>query len=631
MAAAKPHFSQHAAFAADDDAVAGPGFAVFRLLLPPSFSDADTMRLYAAVNPLRRFTPALQVRVEPLDSSPSSSSECVAVVLGPTAPVRRVEASSSSGEPLALSPAQEALVAVISAEGALHRAEDGGRGGPGCVTCLLLVEAARLEAAAGRGTLGRIALEAGAGVRVAQWEKDGLPRGQPPEEVVEITGDRAAVRKALVALSSCLQGNLSVGTSTMSVKKQGSMLSLASSKVPEPNMGILCSEASTEHAQSNAPQIDYPQGVTGDVRTKSLQQISFRLLLPINLAGGLIGKKGSIIKGIEDETGACIDVSAPLSGCTERLITISALESPDSEYHTVQSALLRIFDRMVEVESNTRLMFDKSSQSSARVLFLKSQYGCLVGLGGSIIKEMVNATGARIQILEDTDVPACASNFELVLQITGELVKVRDALCLVCWKLRNHVFSSKSANYNNGYVPSSDIVESNATSHVNVSSVGQYSTDNFHTVDHGPSLSYGVDSVDKSLSAFELSSSEVQKADNGISVGINNSDNGEWSGNGTKNSNNGVTFPEDNSLVRGVETARITRITYETAVSGSILYLVYGDNGNNLDQLREISGADITVYDPPSEGNEAMVVVSGPPDHAQSAQRLLVDLILQGQ
>lgn len=82
----------------------------------------------------------------------------------------------------------------------------------------------------------------------------------------------------------------------------------------------------------------------------------------------------------------------------------------------MQSALLRIFDRMVEVESNTRLMFDKSSQSSARVLFLKSQYGCLVGLGGSIIKEMVNATGARIQILEDTDVPACASNFELVLQ-----------------------------------------------------------------------------------------------------------------------------------------------------------------------------------------------------------------------
>jgi poly(rC)-binding protein 3/4 len=44
----------------------------------------------------------------------------------------------------------------------------------------------------------------------------------------------------------------------------------------------------------------------------------------------------------------------------------------------------------------------------------------------------------------------------------------------------------------------------------------------------------------------------------------------------------------------------------------------------------QVSGADIIVYNPPSEGNEAMIVVSGPPDQAQSAQRLLVELILQG-
>lgn len=47
--------------------------------------------------------------------------------------------------------------------------------------------------------------------------------------------------------------------------------------------------------------------------------------------------------------------------------------------------------------------------------------------------------------------------------------------------------------------------------------------------------------------------------------------------------------------------------------------------------LIQVSGADIAVYNPPSEGNEAMIVVSGPPDQAQSAQRLLVELILQGQ
>jgi poly(rC)-binding protein 2/3/4 len=71
---------------------------------------------------------------------------------------------------------------------------------------------------------------------------------------------------------------------------------------------------------------------------------------------------------------------------------------------------------MMEVESNSRSTFEKTSQFSARALVLKTQHDCLVGLGGSIIKEMVNATGARIQILDDTDVPDCASSFELVVQ-----------------------------------------------------------------------------------------------------------------------------------------------------------------------------------------------------------------------
>jgi poly(rC)-binding protein 3/4 len=191
MAAVKPqpHFSPHATSSAPDAGPADTGFAVFRLLLPSSFSDADTMRLYAAVNPLRRRTATLQVRVEPLDPA-SAGGRVVAAIVGPTVPVRRVEASSSSAEPLALSPAQEALVAVIDTEGALCCAvekEARGKARPGCITCLLLVDADRLEASTGRGVMERIALEAGADVRVAMWEEGAQPpRGQPLEEVVEV-------------------------------------------------------------------------------------------------------------------------------------------------------------------------------------------------------------------------------------------------------------------------------------------------------------------------------------------------------------------------------------------------------------------------------------------------------------
>ncbi|GJN36521.1 hypothetical protein PR202_gb25385 [Eleusine coracana subsp. coracana] len=494
MDAGKPGFSPQAASGSQQ----ADGFAVFRLLLPQSFSDADTMDLYAAVNPLRRRTPSLQVRVEPLDSSASDADAIrVAVVLGPTAPVRRLEASSSAGEALALSPVQEALVAVVDAEGALHRADEAGRGAPGTVTCLLLVEASQLEAAAGRGVMGRIALETGAGVRVVPWEANApSPRGQQPEEA-----SRSTVRKGLVALSSCLQCDQPAGSSS-SVKKDGSMLPWASSEMPEPSTGTFCSEASREHEQSSIPQFKCPQSVTGNVQTKGLQQISFRLLCPINIAGGLIGKKGLIIKGIEEETGACIDISAPLSGCSERLITISALE------------------------------------------------------------------------------------------ITGELMNVRDALCLVSWKLRNHVFSSKINNNKSCCVPTSNIAESNAASQVNISSTGQYSTDRYHRVDSESSPGYGMESVEKSFSDLQITSSEVQKAENDNGNGINNSDNGKWSDNGINKPYNGIASIEENNL---------------------------------------ITGADVSVYNPSAEGTEATIVVSGPPDNAQSAQRLLVDFILQGQ
>jgi hypothetical protein len=95
-------------------------------------------------------------------------------------------------------------------------------------------------------------------------------------------------------------------------------------------------------------------------------------------------------------------------------------------------------------------------------------------------------------------------------QISGEFMNVRDALCLVNWKLRNHVFSFMGNKNDNGCVPASNLAKSNATSQVNLSSTDQYSAESCQRVDYGPSLGYGMDPVEKSFSDFQLSSSEVQ-------------------------------------------------------------------------------------------------------------------------
>nr|XP_051215871.1 RNA-binding KH domain-containing protein RCF3-like isoform X2 [Lolium perenne] len=617
MAGAKPHFAPHAAYAASASAPAptaapasdssssasadaGADVIVFRLLLPRAFGDEDAFHLYAAIAPLRRNAAALQVRVDALQGYPEDSASRVAVVLGPTSPSRRVEASSSSssGEPLQLSPVQEALVALVDVGGVLHRVV--GRG-PEFVTCLVLVEAARLDDQ-GRWTLRAITSETGAEIRFKSLAGDAKPSLHSPDEVLEITGDRTTIRKAIVALSSYVQGDLHAGTLTNSVTTASAELPRTTLEVPETNFGALHSGGSTQYAKSSIPRIDSPQGVTGDVKSKHQQQISFRLLCHVNLAGGLIGTKGLLIKSFESETGASIDVGNPYSGCTERVITISALESP-GPYSTVQRAMLCIFERMEEVERNGHSTFGKPGYST-RVLVPKSQFYWLVGLGGAVIQEIVKSTGAGIEIMDEADVPACASHCERVLQITGELVDVRKALIVLSDKLRDYAFSSKSTKYDDANATSSDITESTPSRQksANANDVGIMKSKN---------------AVQKSAGGSgAITITGVQKPADGSGDRINNSC-------------IGITSPEDNkfSSHQRIKDPVVIRMTYEVAACQRVLCILYGDDGYYLAQLRQISGADITVYDPPPETSDgSIIVISGTPDQAQLALAALIDL-----
>ncbi|BAF21432.1 Os07g0439100 [Oryza sativa Japonica Group] len=233
---------------------------------------------------------------------------------------------------------------------------------------------------------------------------------------------------------------------------------------------------------------------------------------------------------------------------------------------------------------------------------------------------MNNTTRTKMKILEETAVPACASQYELVLQITGEPMNVRDALSLVCEKLRNHCFSSEKTTYGNGHVPSSAIDE------LTTSSQNE------------------IDSVQNSISAFDLGClgspqiqkptigcgteinnpiNEVEKPANGNGTGINNLNTGMQNENGIDVSNHGATSLEEKKLLRGIKTATITRITYEVAVCG--------DNGNDFTMIREMSGADVTAHYPLPETSDGMIVISGTPDEAQSALAMFLDLVKEGQ
>lgn len=56
------------------------------------------------------------------------------------------------------------------------------------------------------------------------------------------------------------------------------------------------------------------------------QEVVFRILCSSDRVGGVIGKGGTIIRALQNETGAQIVVGASIAECDERVITITCME-----------------------------------------------------------------------------------------------------------------------------------------------------------------------------------------------------------------------------------------------------------------------------------------------------------------
>nr|AFK39431.1 unknown [Lotus japonicus] len=105
-------------------------------------------------------------------------------------------------------------------------------------------------------------------------------------------------------------------------------------------------------------------------------------------------------------------------------------------------------------------------------------------------------------------------------------------------------------------------------------------------------------------------------------------------GHGGSNSENGVLhtdLSENSERGRGNMLATVTNTTVEIVVSEHVFSSVYGEDGGNVDRIRQISGASVTVYDPSAGTSQGKVVISGTPDQTFAAQSLLQAFIQSGQ
>ncbi|KAL7143880.1 hypothetical protein ABFS83_08G221000 [Erythranthe nasuta] len=221
-------------------------------------------------------------------------------------------------------------------------------------------------------------------------------------------------------------------------------------------------------------------------------QVTFRLLCHVRTAGAVIGNSGSVIRRLETLTGSKIKFEEGLPNCHERVVNIvgdaavekriSVGEDETADMSKAQEGLLRVFERVVEVESNSENKERENNEfNCCRLLVQTGRVGAVMGKGGKIVDGIRKSSGAKIRVLKKEQVPVCAGPKEELIQITGGILAVKKALLAISRLLQGRTLRGEATRHLSS--AGTDLLE-------------------YHSVGHSSSAD-----VDKILNSHEDSSS----------------------------------------------------------------------------------------------------------------------------
>ncbi|GLT42357.1 hypothetical protein SLA2020_163600 [Shorea laevis] len=162
----------------------------------------------------------------------------------------------------------------------------------------------------------------------------------------------------------------------------------------------------------------------------------FRMLVPVQKVGVIIGRKGEFVKKIAEETRARIKVLDGPPGISERAVLVSAKEKPDVPVPPAMDALLRVHKRIVDLADETT---DAGNTVITRVLVADNQARSLIGKQGSTIKSIKEASNCSVRILGSEHLPPFALQDDSVVEIQGETAAVHKAVELIASHLRKYL------------------------------------------------------------------------------------------------------------------------------------------------------------------------------------------------
>ncbi|XP_043805499.1 KH domain-containing protein HEN4 isoform X2 [Manihot esculenta] len=427
-----------------------PGQVAYRVICHASIAGGLIGRSGSIISQIRRATDCT-IRCEELVKG---SNHRVIVVIGSASLGRRIALKSMEGddedEKELVSVAQEGVIRVCERMwevDAHSRRVDDSEKGVSEGYCGLLADTTQIGAVVGRGgkNVVRMRRESGAQIRILPAP----PCAAKDDELIQITGAILAVKKAMVAVTECLHDCPPNNKEPMSLSRPAERASSIASSDPHaeffPHLSPLLPLSTENCTNPHSSSSDADEDPKQDVKS-TRQEVSFRLLCSNGAAGSIIGKRGTIVRTLQNETGASIVFAAPTTMSGERVVTISAFENLESCHSPAQKAVILVFARSIEhaIEKGRLSGLIKGTTVTARLLVASDVVCCLNGDGGAIDSEMTEL--ADIQIVEGEQSLDCASENDVVIEITGEYENVQNALSLVTRKLRDNLFPTEVLN-----------------------------------------------------------------------------------------------------------------------------------------------------------------------------------------
>ncbi|XP_024949224.2 KH domain-containing protein At4g18375 isoform X3 [Citrus sinensis] len=322
-----------------------------------------------------------------------------------------------------VSSTQEAVIRVFERMWEVEAEVEGDGDGDDVAYCGLLANTTKIGVVVGKGgrNVTRMRIESGAKIVM-------LP---PPacaaidDQLIQITGATLAVKKALVAVTTCLQHLSTMEKSPICFNRPIEKVFYSNSSDPHreffphlslvpPLTGNPSDNASEFHSSSADADRDHP----GLDKKGRKQEVALRMLFSGWTASGIIGKRGAIVRSLQNASGALISFAAPLTKSGERVVTISALEYLDTRHSPVQNAAVLVFARSVEVEGQQGFSSGENKGDAVAVSILVGAdfVGCLTGSGSSAVSEMEDVTGTDIKLVGGEQVLGCAAQNDVVIQ-----------------------------------------------------------------------------------------------------------------------------------------------------------------------------------------------------------------------